>query len=232
VPPGPPSGGSGNGTKIALIGAAAVLVVLVIIAALLVTRPADILVIGTTTTSDLAPVATAPLTTEEVTTSTSLRRTTTTARRSAAVWTPWSPPDRSFTVEFPGLPELEAAQADGTVFRQGSTASTFGLTSFYLIGWYDLTSARYRGDSALMLNTIADGYAKDGNLQFTSRKLGTFAGNPSLDWSGIMKSAGIEFHVQGLEIVSGLRLFMFMVGDTGDGTSDFLHFRDSFHIAG
>jgi hypothetical protein len=32
--------------------------------------------------------------------------------------------------------------------------------------------------------------------------------------------------------VSGLRLFLFLAGDSGDGSSDFEHFRDSFRISG
>lgn len=209
-----------------VIGAAAVLVVLLLVAAVFIIREPDPVVATGSTTTIGATTSTRETTTTEDGTTTSRRRSTTT--RANVIWTPWSPPDRSFTVDFTGQPEMRNFPGDGRVFSRASAAASETRTTLYLVGWYDLTSSRYASDSAFLLNTIVDAFAKEMSLTVTQRNVGHFAGNPSLDFQGTRRSEPSK--VRGLEIVAGLRVFLFVVADTGSGEADFEHFRDSFHI--
>jgi hypothetical protein len=167
-------------------------------------------------------------TTREVTT-TSQATTTSTSAPPNVLWTPWSPPDGSFTVEFVGTPSVEQGQVDGQVFVKSQSATVLTRSSLYQVGWYDLSSARYASDSAFVLNTLADEYIKNLDLDVDTRKLDYWAGNPSLEFAGITSVGSEELDIQALMIVAGLRVFLFVVGDS-DGTSDFEYFRDSFKI--
>jgi hypothetical protein len=207
------------------------------VAAALFTRSAPEPVVLSEGTSVPDSVTTTPFTTRPRTTDPdpeTTRRPTTRppTTKAKVVWTPWSPPDRSFGIDFTGTPETRAFPVDNVVFSRGNGASSQTRSTIYLVGWYDVTSPRYVADSALVLNSIADSYAKESKLAFTQRSIGHFAGNPSLDFAGTISEGLDTVKLRGLEIVAGVRVFLFVAGDTGDGSADFEHFRDSFHISG
>jgi hypothetical protein len=217
-----------------VLGAAAVLVVLAVLAGVLLTR-SDEPVVAADATSGVPTSApsTRPRTSlDDGGTTTTFRRRATTTTAPELLWTPWSPPDRGFTIDFPGTPQVSPVPVDGTVISRASMALTESSTTAYLVGWYDLSSPRYAADSALILNGVADSFGTSFGLQLTSRSLGHWAGNPSLDFAGTRQYQGRTLYMQGMEMLAGVRLFLFLAGDAGDEEADFGHFRDSFRIGG
>ena len=63
-------------------------------------------------------------------------------------------------------------------------------------------------------------------MTFTKRDLIQFAGMPALDFTGNVDGAT----VQGLEILSGTRVYLFVAAWEPGSSADFAHFRDSFQI--
>jgi hypothetical protein len=142
------------------------------------------------------------------------------------VWTTWTAPDGSFTIDFPGTPVLKDLANSDPKVKSARSAIVENSRFSYGVGWFDPAPGYTITDNTDMLQRVADGAAQGAGWIYNRRELGDFAGNPALYLEGT--ASGVEMH--GMAMISGQRVYLFVAGGAPGETLDYEGFRASFHI--
>jgi hypothetical protein len=213
-PPAPKS--KGSSTAIVVIGSIAIAVVLLAVVAV------GAAFLGRKSTKTFEPVkgATDPVASGPTTTA-------------PIVWQPFSPPDHSFSIEFPGPPverplPANSAQFANSVFYEHDlpNGTEFAIAAF------DLREDKFIADPTAYVREGVNFYTEGTGGKLGLLEPSDFAGMPATRFI-VTEAKGYQH--QAILIVGGKRTFIIVIatpiGQTADAPT-FEHFLGSFHITG
>jgi len=212
----PPKGGAGS--KVALVlggmGLAFVLMIVALVGAVTLR--------GKSSSSKFSSIGTAIPDVASPTKSTNSTNSTN------SDWVLFTPPDSSFTIEFPGHPVVEPLPVATPQVERMFLAQTKTDSRSYSLNWFDLKPG-FAFDREASLRNLAQGSASRSNSEMRNVVVEPFAGLPSISWD--LELQGTDAHAHGFAMISGDRQYLFFVAAVGaDSAEDFKRFRDSFHI--
>jgi hypothetical protein len=150
---------------------------------------------------------------------------------SPLTWTAWSPPDRSFIIEFPGKPQEQTPPGDDALIASAHAAQVITSQDLsHQIAWWDLRPNPALSFPDKVADALVDRFATVASMTFTGRTATTFAGKPATEFTGNARSEGRDIELEGVAVVVGNRAYLLAAAAGVGHPNEYPHFRDSFRI--
>jgi hypothetical protein len=184
--------------------------------------PAPVVIAAITTSPTIAPAPTG-------TTGTTRPGPGTTSRAAGRSWQPWTSPDQTFAVEFPGPPEVTEEDTHSDIISASSRAFAADLAGGFTLSLYDLADAKYAQDTAKLLDAFLDTRYDPAKVTIATRERLRVNGLPALRYAATNKFLP-DTTINGVMVVYRTRVFELSVLGMPGETPDLDRFVGSFRL--
>jgi hypothetical protein len=172
---------------------------------------------------------TTPPTIEPAPTGTTRPGPGTTTRTAGGRWQPWTSPDQTFAVEFPGAPEVTEEDTHSDIISASSRAFASDLAGGFTLYWYDLADAKYAQDTGKLLDAFLDTRYDPAKVTIATRERTRVNGLPALRYSATNKILP-DTTINGVMVVYRTRVFELSVLGLPGAAPDLDRFVGSFRL--
>jgi hypothetical protein len=152
-----------------------------------------------------------------------------TTSRSGRGWQPWTSPDQTFAVEFPGAPEVTEEDTHSDIISASSRAFASDLEGAFTLYWYDLADAKYAQDTAKLLDAFLDTRYDPAKVTIATRERTRVNGLPAMRYSATNKILP-DTTINGVMVVYRTRVFELSVLGLPGEAPDLDRFVSSFRL--